>query len=146
MKEQLEEAVAYLEISEGESVTESVASPESRHLRETNLDCEKLTTDKSESFHFIEKILHIMKRDRQDLETDVSYLCTRVSKSDFDDWKKLRRIIAFIKVTINEKRVIGAKSLSSMFTWVDAAHAVNPDMKSQMEGSMSMGIDVMHGK
>ena len=92
------------------------------------------------------KILYIMKRARPDLETAVSYLCTRVSKSDLDDWKKLRRVIAFIKATIDDKRIIGASSLSSIFMWIDAAYAVNPDMKSQTGGAMSMGIGVVHAK
>ena len=55
-------------------------------------------------------------------------------------------MISFIKVTIDDKRIIGAKSLSSVFMWVDAAYVVNPDMKSQTDGAMSMGIGVMHGK
>ena len=131
MKEQLEEAVASFEIAEGESVTELVTSPASRHLREMNDDCKKLTTVKSEVFHsIVEKILYIMKRARPDLETAVSYLCTRVSKSDLDNWKKLLRVIVFIKVTIDDKRIIGAKSLSSIFMWVDTEYAMNPDMKS----------------
>ena len=39
MKEQLEEAVTAFKITEGESVTESVTSPASRHLRESDDDC-----------------------------------------------------------------------------------------------------------
>ena len=87
-----------------------------------------------------------MKRARPDLETAASCLCTRMSKSDLDDWNKLRRPIDFIKVTIDDEQIIGAKSLSSTFMWVDAAYAVNPDMKSQTGGAMSMGIGVMHRK
>ena len=68
MKEQLKEAVSSFEISEVESMTESVTSPVARHLRETNDECEKVTTIKSESFHSIAaEILHIMKRARPDL-------------------------------------------------------------------------------
>ena len=131
MKEQLEESVAFFEISKDESATESVTSHASRHLREKNDNCKKMTTVKSEAFHsIVAKILHVMKRARLDLETAVSYLCNRVSKSDLEDWKKLRRLIAFIKVTIEDKWIIGAKILFSMFMWVDTAYAVNPGMKS----------------
>ena len=45
----------------------------------------------------------------------------RVSKSDTDDWKKLRRLIGFIKRTIDEIRVIGATSLTEIMTYVDSA-------------------------
>ena len=30
--------------------------------------------------------------------------------------------------------------------WIDAAYAVNADMKSQTGGAMAMGIGVLHGK
>ena len=147
MKDQLKEAVATFEAAEGECVNETVTSPAQKHLRDTNDDCEMLTGVKHEVFHsVVAKILYIMKRARPDLETAVSYLCTRVSKSDLDDWKKLRRVIAFIKVTIDDKRIIGASHLSSIFMWIDAAYAVNPDMKSQTGGTMSMGIGVLHRK
>lgn len=87
-----------------------------------------------------------MKRARPDLETAISFLCTRVSKSNLDDWKKLRRVIAFIKCTIDDVRIIGAHDLKSIFTWIDAAHAVNADMRSQTGGAMSMGLGVLHAK
>ena len=91
----------------------------------------------------VAKLLYIMKRARPDLETAVSYLCKRVSKRKLDDWKKLRRLIVFIKVTIEDKRIIGASHLLSIFMWIDAAYAVNPGMRSQTGGTMWMGI---HGK
>ena len=87
-----------------------------------------------------------MKRARPDLETSATYLCTRVSKSDDDDWKKLRRVIAFVKGTIDDKRIIGANNLFQIFMWIDAAYAVNADMRSQTGGAMSMGIGIRHGK
>ena len=86
-----------------------------------------------------------MKRARPDIETAVAYRCTRVSKSTNDDWKKLRRLIAFLKHTINDVRVIGATSLQELYTWIDAAYGVhNADMKIHTGGNMSLGIGTMH--
>ena len=62
-----------------------------------------------------------MKRARSDLETAISYLCTRVTKSNEDDWKKLRRVIAWIKCTIKDVRITDATSLSIIFTFIDTA-------------------------
>ena len=73
-------------------------------------------------------------------------MCTRVDKSDTDDWRKLLRVIAFVKCTLDDCRIIGATDLTKIFTWIDAAYAVNPDMKSQTGGAMSMGIEVIHAK
>ena len=33
-----------------------------------------------------------------------------------------------------------------IFTWIDAAYAVNPDMRSQTVGAMLMGVGVLHAK
>ena len=42
--------------------------------------------------------------------------------------------------------MIGASSLIDIFTWIDAAYAVNPDMKSQTGGAISLGVGVLHAK
>ncbi len=47
-----------------------------------------------------------MKIARPDIETSVSYLMTRVSKSNVKDWKKLSRCLGFIKKTIKEKNTL----------------------------------------
>ena len=58
----------------------------------------------SEKFHSITaKLLYIMKRTQPDIETAVTYLCTKVSQSSEDDWKKLRRLLSYCKGTINNK-------------------------------------------
>ena len=85
-----------------------------------------------------------MKRARPDLETSVGHLCTRVTKSDEDDWKKLRRIIAWIKCTIVDKRIIEATSFCEIFTWTDASYAVHDDMRYQTGGVISVGHGILY--
>ena len=101
----------------------------------------------SEIFHSITaKLLYIMKRARPDIETTVAYLCTRVSKSNEDDWKKLRRLLCYCKGTINKKCKIRAKNIGDIYTWVDAAHGVYNNMHSQTGGCMSLGHGTIHCK
>ena len=88
--------------------------------------------------------MYITKRARPDIETAVSYLCTHVSKSTTDDWKKLRRTLGFLQRTIDDIRIIGADSLQNIFTWIDAAYGVHDDMKSHTGGVMSMGTGAVH--
>lgn len=87
-----------------------------------------------------------MKRARPDLETAVSFLMRRVSKSDLDDWDKLKRVLGFLKRTIDDKRRIGAKSLTEVLTWIDASFAVHDNLRSHMGGCISMGTGLIHGK
>ena len=71
------------------------------------------------------------KRSRPDIEPVVAFLCTRVSRSDEEDWKKLIRLLSFLKRTENDARIIGATSLKRLYSWVDASYAVHSDMKGQ---------------
>ena len=51
-----------------------------------------------------------------------------------------------MKRTINDKRIIGATSLTEVFTWIDAAYAVHDNMQSHTGGAISMGHGILHGK
>ena len=55
-------------------------------------------------------------------------------------------MLAFVQCTIDDIRIIGAENLNDIYTWIDAAYAVNPDMMSQTGGAMSMGVGIIHGK
>jgi hypothetical protein len=70
----------------------------------------------------------------------------RVSKSDNDDWMKLKRILCFLNNTVNDVRVIGAESLTEILTCIDAAYAVHDNMRSHMGGLISLGTGLVHGK
>ena len=91
-------------------------------------------------------MLHITKRARPDVEPTVAFLCTRVSKSTEEDWLKLKRLMRYINSTLSLVRIIGASSLRDLHTFVDAAYAVHPDMKSHTGGGISMGYGMLHCK
>ena len=143
MKDQLLECIDMF----GEEVDDNVATIATKNLMVVNDKCEKLDEEKSDLFHsVVAKLLFIEKRARPDMETTISFLMKRVSCSDTDDWKKLRRCLGFIKRTIDDKRIIGADSLEEMYVWVDAAHAVHSNMRGHTGGVISMGTGILHGK
>lgn len=110
-------------------------------------DSKDLSKNRSDIFHStVAKLLFTGKRGRPDLEPYIAYLCTRVSKSNEDDWLKLKRVMQFALQTIKDKRIIGAKSLSELYTWIDAAYTVHPDMRSHTGGMMSLGHGAIHCK
>jgi len=56
-------------------------TPASSHLFHTNADCRKLPEKTAQLFHHITaKLLYLCKRTRQDIQTAVAFLCTRVKK------------------------------------------------------------------
>jgi hypothetical protein len=143
MKDQLQEAIDMF----GEDVDKTVVTPALKNLFDVNESAAQLDDDRSDKFHsVVAKLLFIMKRARPDLETAVSFLMTRVSKSDEDDWRKLKRCLGSIKGTMSDKRVIGANNINELFVWVDASHAIHADMKGHTGGVMSLGTGILHGK
>ena len=143
MEDQLMEAIELF----GEELEGKVTSPAQHHLFQVNEDAEPLDKNKKEIFHSVTaKLLYLVKRARPDLETLVSFLTMRVTKSDVDDWKKLKRGLTFVKNTIKDKRIIGAKTLTDLYTWIDAAYAVHNNMRGHTGGAISMGYGIMHGK
>ena len=72
----------------------SVTSPTTNVIFAVDRDIGELDDFKSRQFHSTTaKLLSLMKRVRPDLETSVSQLMRRVSKSNMDDWNKLLRIM-----------------------------------------------------
>ena len=143
MKKQIEEAISWYDDHIGGSAT----TPATKVLFNVNDDSILLESEKADIFHsIVAKLLYICKRARPDIEPAVSFLCTRVSCPDGDDWIKLARVLNFLRKTINDVRIFGATSLDTLWTWVDAAYAVHPDMKGHTGGVMSLGHGVVHSR
>ena len=89
--------------------------------------------------HIISKLLYVSKRARLDIDLNISFLCTRVSRSTQQDWEKLRRLLVYLRNTIGMVRIIGANSLDVIKIWVDASYGVHHDFRGHTGGTMSMG-------
>ena len=96
--------------------------------------------------HIVAKLLYVSKRARLDISLAIAFLCTRVTRSTIEDWGKLRRLLQYIKGTINMPRIIGELSLTSLMTYVDASYGVHPDMRGHTGGLITMGIGCIHTK
>jgi len=93
-----------------------VSSPETKRLFDVREKAEPLNDEKSELFHsIVAKLLYLCKRSRPDVEPVVAFICTRVSKSDVEGLKTLIRVLSFFKQTIDDPRIIGAKSQQTCF-------------------------------
>ena len=96
--------------------------------------------------HIIGKLLYVSKRARIDVDLTTAILCTRVSKSNVQDWCKLKRLLAYLKGTIGIPRIIGASTLQVMYTWVDTSFAVHNDMRGHTGGVTSFDTGVVTHK
>jgi hypothetical protein len=131
----------------GEDVTGPTSSPARKNLFDVDQASTLLPLDKKELFHsIVQKLLYVSHRGRSDIQPTVAFLSTRVSKSTKQDWGKLRRLLQYLNETIDLTLTLGADSFSKLTTWVDAAYAVHPDMRSQTGGALSLGTGAFIGK
>ena len=118
----------------GEVLSSNASTPANRSLMTVDEKSEKLNEEKQALFHHIvAKLLYICKRARLDLQVAISFLCTRVSNPTVQDWQKLKRVLMYVRGTIDMPRIMSLKDFSTMDIYVDAAHAVHHDMRSQTE-------------
>ena len=121
-------------------------TPAANHLFDVNDDGEKLNDEQKEFFHHVvAQLLFLCKRARPDIQTAIAFLCTRVQKPDTDDYKKLCRVIKYLRKTTWMPLRLEADSLNIAKWWVDASYAVHPDMKSHTGGIFTLGKGAIYG-
>ena len=139
----IEEAVTDL----GEEIKGDVANPATSKLFYVNAKSCKLSEKKVELFHkLVAKLLWITQRSQVDIETGVSFLCTRVQEPIEEDWTKLVRMISFLKSTRTNRRIMGADSLSSFRTFVDASYAEQTNKRGHAGGAITLGWVMVHAR
>jgi hypothetical protein len=124
----------------------AASSPAASHLFDADDGAVKLDEEKGAMFHHnVAKILFLCKRARPDVQTATAFLSTRVKVPDEDDYKKLTRVMRYLRSTRNLPLTLEAENLSIIKWWVDASYAVHPDMKSHTGGIMTLGKGAVYG-
>ena len=118
----------------GEEIKGTAVNPAKSKLFSINYESPRLTGNKKETFHSVTaKVLRISQQSRPDLNTAVSFLCTRVKEPMEEDWRKVRRVICYLKATKNDKRIM-MDDLWSLRTWIDGSYAVHDNMRGHTGG------------
>jgi hypothetical protein len=119
--------------------------PWNENLFKEEIKEEKITKDKAETFHtFVAKGLFVCKRGRQDIQPAIAFLTTRVKGPTKQDWKKLVRLMGFLKFTKDEVARLSVDDEGIINWYVDAAFAVHPDFRSHTGAVMTMGHGAFH--
>jgi hypothetical protein len=136
MRSYLEEAIA----ESGMEISRTASTPAKHYLFEVDENSPRLDKNRNDIFHSVSaKLLYGATRARRDILLPVCFLCTRVSKATEEDKRKLKRVLEYLKGTLDLSYTVGADDLGKMRTWVDASYAVHPDMRSHMGGVISFG-------
>jgi hypothetical protein len=124
----------------------TATSPAAEHLFKTRDNAAKLDKQAADLFHHITaQLLFVCKRGRPDIQTAVPFLCTRVREPDEDDYKKLCRLIKYIRRTKFLKLTMEAAYLDQNHWFIDGAFAVHNDMRSHSGSFMTFGKGMMNG-
>ena len=116
-------------------------TPAASHLFTiNNQNPEFLNKAMADKFHtMVAKLLFLCKRARPDIQLAVAFLCTRVKRPDTDDYKKLKRVIKYLRGTLDIVLTLESNNLHVIKWWVDASFACHNDMRSHTGGIMTMG-------
>jgi len=116
----------------------SAKTPAANHLFNVNPDEVKLSETAAQLFHhLVAKLLYVSRCTRQDIQTAVAFLCTRVQSPDEDDYKKLTRVMQYLQCT--RELTLTIELGTNAQWWVDSSYAVHPDMHSHSGIMMTLG-------
>ena len=126
-----------------DDITRNAATPATSYLFKTR-DSPKLDEERADNFHSVTAaLIYVSRRSRLDIQTAVAFLCTRVAGPDEDDWLKLKRVLQYLRGTIDLVLTLGADDLLNMKSWVDVSYGIHDDCKSHTGGAVSWGWGVL---
>ena len=127
-----------------EDISRNAATPATSYLFKVR-ESPALSEARADSFHSVTAaLLFISRRCRLDIHTAVGFLTTRVSYPTEDDWAKLRRVLQYLRGTIDLVLTLGGDDMiTKMKSWVDVSYGVHDDCKSHTGGAISFGWGVL---
>ena len=122
-------------------------TPAADYLFKVRDSAPKLDEERAILFHRkTAQILFVAQRGRPDLRTAISFLTKRVHSPDEDDYKKLARVVKYMRKTKFLRLTIEATFLDQNHWFIDGAFAVHADMKSHTTGAyMTFGKGMLDG-
>jgi hypothetical protein len=115
-----------------ELITRKAATPAADHLFTISDKKEVRPLEKERALafhHMVAQLLFMSMRARQDIQTAVAFLTTRVKSPDEEDWGKLRRVLKYPNRTKYLKLNLSVDDLGLIKWYVDTSHNVHWDCK-----------------
>ena len=123
-----------------ETISGTTKCPWTENLFRVDETSPKLPEEKARIFHtFVMKGMFLCKRARQDLLPGIVFLTTRVKEPTQQDWKKLVKLLNYLKATKNEIVKMSADDTQTIKWFVDSSFAAHKDMRSHTGAVMTLG-------
>ena len=115
-------------------------TPAAQNLFHVDEESPDLDDETADFFHrMVARFLYAAKRARPDIQVAVAFLCKRVKCPNQGDWKKLGRLVRYVRDTIHIPLVLGWDGSGNLVWSIDASFAVHMDMKSHTGYCLTMG-------
>ena len=75
----------------------------------------------------------------KEIHTSIAFLAVRVMEPDEDNWRKLRRLLQYLRGTIYMPFILRDDSLNVIKWWVDSLYVVHGDMRNHNGAIVSLG-------
>ena len=124
-----------------EEMKGSATTPAASHLfKVNNQNPQLLGPEKKKIFvHLVMQGLYLSQRGRPDIRTAIAFLCGRLRDPDEDDYKKLTRMIQYLRGSKEMVLTLRASDEGIIRWWIDASYAVHEDMKGHTGATLSLG-------
>jgi len=130
-----------------EDLGRKVPNPATKNCFDVDPNAERLFEPKRKRLHsLVQKLLWITKRGRPDIMVPIAFLTKRVTKATTEDWAKLRRVLAYLRDTIDKPLILRIDDLTVVKTWTDVSFAVHEDFKSHTGNIISMGRGAFYAR
>ena len=116
-------------------------TPAAAHLFKVDSDSPRLLDEERKKIfvHLVMQGLYLSQRGRPDIRTAIAFLCGRLHNPDEDDYKKLTRMIWYLRGTKSLTLILQANDDGLVRWWIDASYAVHGDMKGHTGATLSLG-------
>jgi hypothetical protein len=123
-----------------EELSGKTKAPWNENLFKVDPMSKMLDASQAKLFHtFVMKGMFLCKHGRQDIQPAIVFMATRVTQPNEGDWKKLIKMMNFLKATKDDIPVMSCDNTNSIKWHVDAAFAIHKDMKSHTGATMTLG-------
>ena len=118
--------------------TSSVKTPADSDLFEVDKLADKPDADDNNFISIVMSLMYLARLTRPDILLPVTYLASRAHCPNKDDYKKLGRIIRYLKGTVNEGTYIQCKDIR-LYCHCDASYGIHSDGRSHTGFILSLG-------